>query len=51
MAFWNRATNLRARYSAVHGKIEPEEWMGRILSAAPRTPGRTSPHPVRVSHF
>ena len=23
MAFWNRATNLRARYSAVHGKLEP----------------------------
>jgi len=37
MAFWNRATNLRARYSAVHGKIEPEEWMGRILSALPDT--------------
>jgi len=35
MAFWNRATNLRARYCAVHGKIEPEEWMGRILSALP----------------
>jgi len=33
MDFWRRASNIRTRHEAVHGRMDLEEWLGRILSA------------------